>query len=147
MLNLNKNCELQEYKPQLNCPLCENSSLQCFYFLDSAGHQHKQVTLFGLYLSAACRPTKSVIYKDIVLYIQVNFCISNSDISNTIQVSKRDDGPNRFIYIYDLRNPGISNTLISNTLLISKQIDSPKYENTLVISKFTKFLAPLNSHL
>ena len=55
-----------------------------------------------------------------VLPIQVNFCISNTDISNTMQVSKWDDGPNRFYYIYDLRNPGISNTLISNTLLISK---------------------------
>ena len=52
--------------------------------------------------------------------IQVNFSISNTDISNTMQVSKWDDGPNRFYYIYDLRNPGISNTLISNTLLISK---------------------------
>ena len=53
-------------------------------------------------------------------YIQVNFCISNTDISNIMQVSKWDDGPNCFYYIYDLRNPGISNTLISNTLLISK---------------------------
>ena len=53
-------------------------------------------------------------------YIQVNFCISNTDISNIMQVSKWDDGPIRFYYIYDLRNPGISNTLISNTLLISK---------------------------
>ena len=33
-------------------------------------------------------------------YIQVNFCISNTDISNTMQVSKWDDGPNRFYYIY-----------------------------------------------
>ena len=37
-----------------------------------------------------------------------------------MQISKWDDGPNRFYYIYDLRNPGISNTLIGNTLLISK---------------------------
>ena len=29
----------------------------------------EDINLFGQYISAACRPTKSVIYKDIVLYI------------------------------------------------------------------------------
>ena len=37
--------------------------------------------------------------------LQVNFCISNTDMSNTMQVSKWDDGPGRFNYIYDLRKP------------------------------------------
>ena len=40
-----------------------------------------------------------------ILELQVNFCISNTDMSNTMQVSKWDDGPGRFNYIYDLRKP------------------------------------------
>ena len=35
--------------------------------------------------------------------IQVNFCISNTDMSNTTHVSKWDDGPGRFTYMYDLK--------------------------------------------
>ena len=37
--------------------------------------------------------------------IQVNFCISNTDMSNTTHVSKWDDSPGRFTYMYDLKKP------------------------------------------
>ena len=41
----------------------------------------------------------------LIKVLQVNFYISNTDISNIMQVSKWDDGPGRFNYIYDLRKP------------------------------------------
>ena len=40
-----------------------------------------------------------------VSLLQVNFCISNTDMSNTTHVSKWDDGPGHFTYMYDLKKP------------------------------------------
>ena len=75
--NLNKNWTL-EYKPQLICPLymrIHHCSVFSFWI-------QEDINLFGQYISAACRPTKSVIYKDIVLYIinQILVKGSNDDL-------------------------------------------------------------------
>ena len=75
--NLNKNWTL-EYKPQLICPLYKrihHCSVFSFWI-------QEDINLFGQYISAACRPTKSVIYKDIVLYIinQILVKGSNDDL-------------------------------------------------------------------
>ena len=37
--------------------------------------------------------------------VQVNFGISNIDVSNTTQISKSVGGPDRFCYIYEWKKP------------------------------------------
>ena len=79
--------------------------------------------------------------------VQVNFCISNTDMSNTMQVSKWDGGPGRFNYIYDLRKPRYLEHINLEYLAYLEedwQFQDLKHTHYL---KSTKFLALLNSHL
>ena len=93
----------------------------------SCHSKEKKCSLYIVFISIF-----KFIYLVFKYVLQVNFCISNTDISNTTQVSKWDYGPNRFYCIYDLRNPGISNTLISNTLLSRSRLTVPSTKTHLL---------------
>ena len=79
--------------------------------------------------------------------IQVNFCISNTDMSNTMQVSKWDDDPGNFHNMNDLRKPRSLehiNLEYIAYLKVDWRFQELKHTHNLEVHKF---LAPLYSHL